>query len=113
MLFDFLNDLDNYDDRKVDRFESDEGNLLIDTCKVSDGKQDYETGIAHDDYNDGKFIIVEAYDSAKDAQVGHNKWVKIMTKGELPDELIDCGNSEISELCGAFGYEMVYKKNQV
>lgn len=97
-MFDFFNMQDNYEDRKVDNFLI-EGVLCVDTCYVSDGDHPYETAISHKLYNDGHWVIVEAYDSRSNAQHGHDCWVETMTSEGLPDYLIDCGNSGMSQLC--------------
>jgi hypothetical protein len=95
-MFNFLYDMDNYDDRKVDRYNSDD--FQISTASVSDGRQPYETAIMHIEYNDDKWIIVESYSSMDEAQIGHNKWVKIMTTEPLPEKLVDCQNAYIASL---------------
>src|SRR5258705_1718212 len=95
-MFNFLNALDNYEDRKVDSTEV--GDSEVDTCSVNDGIQDYETAVKHPKYNDGEWIIVEAYDTKEDAQTSHDKWVKIMSSIPLPNKLIDCKNLLISQL---------------
>lgn len=95
-MFNFFQDCNNYEDRKVDRYE--EGDLLISTAFVSDGIKPYETAIAHPSYNNGAFIIVEHYDIKEDAVEGHKKWVDIMTSEHLPDTLCDCKNAMISNL---------------
>ncbi len=93
-MFDFISMIGNYDERLVDRLE--DGDLIISTVFVTDGTHPYETGIAHPEYNDGKFVIVEAYDDKVLAQKGHDQWVKLMTSDSLPDELIDCANAGIA-----------------
>jgi len=85
----------NYEERNVDTY--DENGLFIDTARVTDGRQPYETAVAHPNYNGGKMVIVEAYNTKKQARVGHNKWVKTMTAFPLPLELRDCHNSRISQ----------------
>ena len=65
-MFDFLLMADNYEERKVDRFEKD--TLIIDTCFVSDGSLPYETAIQHEEYNEGKWVIVENYPDKESAQ---------------------------------------------
>lgn len=112
MLFDFLNDMYNYDSRKIDRYDDEDKGLCIDTCRVSDGEQDYETAVAHPEYHDGKFVIVEAYDTPEEAQIGHNKWIDIMTAENLPEELVDCCNAEIGQLCYDLGRTIVYKRKE-
>lgn len=89
----------NYDDRKVERFEK--GTLIVDTCAVSDSAQPYETGIKHSSYNEGKWIIVQLYDSVNEAKKGHKQWVKRMTSKSLPKELKDVSSASITEFVDA------------
>jgi hypothetical protein len=107
-MFSFLNDLGNYEARKIGRYE--QGNVIISTCACSDGKDPYETGIHHPQYRDeGEWIIVESYSSKEAAKEGHDKWVKIMTSPNLPDKLIDCANAEVAQfLEAAEGSKMEY-----
>lgn len=93
----------NYKERCVDLFESEDGTCRVSTALVTDGDRPYETAFQHPAYNDGHMVIVESYDTKEDAQEGHNKWLKIMKEGPLPDKLVDCGNSGISQLCNAMG----------
>ena len=96
-MFDFLSMAGNYEERKVSRY--DEGDLFVDTCHVTDSDQDYETAVEHPRYNDGNMVIVEMYDTEKEAQTGHDKWVEIMTKKSLPKELKDVSTASIAKLC--------------
>lgn len=112
-MFEFLNDFGNYDERKVDHTEL-EGGAQIDTARVSDGRQPFETAVSHPDYNDDKWVIVEAYDTKEDAQKGHDRWVKTMGTDPLPTELKDCSNANISGFVEALGGDMVFpRKAQV
>lgn len=95
-MFEFMDMAYNYEQRKVDRYEDED--VTVDTCSVTDGTHIYETAIAHPEYYDGKWIVVEAYDTKEDAQLGHDKWVKTMTEGELPEYLQDCANAEVAQL---------------
>jgi hypothetical protein len=95
-IFDMMG---NYESRKVDNFTNDK--LQVDTCAVTDSDEPFETGIAHPAYNDGKWVIVEMYNSAEEAQIGHDKWVATMTAGPLPSTLVDVSTSEIASLCRA------------
>lgn len=99
-MFSFLDMMSNYEDRKVDNFE--EGDLFIDTCAVNDSAKPYETAIGHPNYNDGKLVIVELYDTKEQAQEGHNKWVKIMTTEPLPERLYDASQNALSSLLDMF-----------
>jgi len=101
MLFDFLSMADNYEQRKVDRFEK--GELTVDTCSVSDSDKPYETAIEHPRYNAGKWVIVELYDTREEAEVGHKKWVKKMTSKKLPTGLKDISTAEIAKLADILG----------
>jgi hypothetical protein len=98
-MFDFLLNPPNFEVNNVAHFE--ENGVVVDTCRVSDGLKPIETGVRHPGYNDGKWIIVEAYDSEEDAQMGHKRWVKKMTTAPLPRRLRDCQNSEVAQLLPA------------
>lgn len=87
---------DNYEERKVANYA--EGELIVDTCAVSDSDQPYETGILHPSYNDGKWVIVELYNSVEEATAGHLRWVKIMTAKELPKVLEDVSTCFFADL---------------
>lgn len=106
-MFEFLLDMDNYEDRAVDRSEFDWG--YISTARVSDGSQPFETAVCSSEYvkaadleDTNGMTIVEAYDKESDAQSGHDRWVKTMTESP-PDSLVDCCNAGIAELGAAFG----------
>lgn len=101
MLFDFLYMKDTYEERKVDRYE--DGMLMVDTCSVTDGSKNYETAVQHPDYNNNSLVIVEVYDTKKEAKEGHKKWVKIMTLEPLPESLSDCCNAEVAQLLDMTG----------
>lgn len=80
--------------------------LIVDTVGgISDSEHSYETAVAHPEYNDGKWIIVEGYDTEKDARAGHEKWVKTMTADNLPNELRDVSTATVAELAEALGSE--------
>lgn len=107
-MFGFMDMMGNYDSRKVDRYET-EG-LLVSTCSVTDGQKPFETAVSHRSYNDGKWVIVEMYDTEAKAQIGHLNWVKTMTADALPKKLVDCCNAEVSQLGEAVGIDMVFPK---
>ncbi len=100
-MFNFMDMAGNYEDRKVDRHDGE--NFFISTARVTDGQKDYETAVAHPNYNDGKIVIVEMYDTKEEAQTGHDKWVGFMSSDSLPLKLIDCSNSGVSQLLEMFG----------
>lgn len=105
-MFNFLLDAGNYAERCVGRWDDED--KMVSTARVSDGAKPYETAFAHPDYNDGIMVIVEAYNTREEAKAGHEKWLKVMTEGPLPDLLFDCLNSELASLIydqGELSYE--------
>jgi hypothetical protein len=86
----------NYSERRVDRFI--DGDLTISTAEVSGGFKPFETAIEHPSYNDGNWVIVEAYNTRDEAQVGHDRWVKIMTIEPLPTKLKGCINELFAKI---------------
>jgi hypothetical protein len=95
--------LNNYEQRKVARDELED--TIIDTVLVTDSLQPYETAISHAKYNNGDWIVVEMYDTKEEANLGHDRWVKIMTNDNLPDELVDVSSCEIAQLWEGIGGE--------
>lgn len=63
-LFDFMMAAP-YEQRKVARFEKD--GFMVDTAAVNDSEHPFETAVEHPNYNDGKMVIVEEYDSKEEA----------------------------------------------
>ena len=100
-MFSFFNDMDNYEERKVARYEKDD--IRIDTCYCSDTEKPIETAISHPNYNDGKWIIVDYADTKKEALLKHNKWVKKMTSEKLPEQIKDVSTAGITSLRDLFG----------
>jgi quinol monooxygenase YgiN len=99
-MFDFMSMTGNYENRKVSRFEL--GKLIVDTCSVTDTGHPYETAVAHPQFNDNKWIVVEQYDSREDAVKGHNKWVETMTsRDKFPHTLKDVCTSTVCEMLRA------------
>ena len=98
-----------YEARKVGRYD-DGPHKMVSTARVTDGKQEFETAFMHPEYNDGEMVIVEAYDTKADALAGHERWVTTMKNGPLPDELVSCLNSGISDFCGETKYSRKIEK---
>ena len=96
-IFGFFEDMDNHNERCVGRYPK-EGDFVVDTARVSDGREPYETAVQHPKYDDGSMVIVEAYPTKAKAVVGHKKWVKKMTSKKLPEVLRDCQNAEVAQL---------------
>lgn len=94
-MFGFFDMVGNYEIRKVANDTI--GDAEIDTCSVTDGALRYETGITHPDYNEGGWIIVEAYPTRDKAVAGHARWVKKMSAKRLPKVLTDCQNAGITK----------------
>lgn len=100
-MFSFLSMIGNYEERKVDNYQS--GFLTVDTCKVTDSQMPYETAVEHPNYNNGKWVIVETYLTKQQAQEGHTKWVTIMTTEPLPVSLVDVSTADVALLGDIFG----------
>ncbi len=111
-MFDFLDMADNYEERKVNCYRDKEVGLCVDTCMVTDSEKDYETAIGHPQYNDGKWVIVELYNTKEETQEGHNIWVKRMTGKKLPEQLKDVSTAEIAKLCDIVGKDWRKYKSQ-
>jgi hypothetical protein len=102
-IFDFMMDMSDHSKRQVTTFIDDERGLRVDTCIVSDGEKPFETAVKHPRYDGGKWIIVEAYDTIGQAELGHKRWVTIMTGDPLPESLTDCANSNVSRVLKEVG----------
>lgn len=99
-MFNFFDMVGNYEERKVDRYES--GFLVIDTAAVTDSEMPFETAVQHPKYNYGKWVIVETYMTKELAQEGHNRWVGTMTAEQLPDTLTDVSTAGVAQLLDIF-----------
>ena len=95
-----IGNMGNYEERKVARWPE-EGDWVVDTCRVTDSDKPFETAVKHSSYNDGEMVIVEEYEDNESAQKGHDKWVKIMSANELPERLVDVSTCIASKFCGA------------
>ena len=98
MFFDFMDMGGSYEERCVGRYDDENVGLMVSTASVNDGAYPFETAVAHPKYNDGDMVIVEAYDTKEDAKAGHDRWETVMTARELPEQLVDCLNSEVSQM---------------
>ncbi len=95
-MFDFLDMQGTYKDRLVENTKI--NSAEVDTVMVTDSAEPYETGISHPQYNDGSWVIVEMYNTKKEAKEGHKRWVEVFSKDELPVKLEDVSTSNIAEL---------------
>jgi len=115
-MFDFLL-ADDYEERKIERYETDE--VIVDTCAANDQPEPYkyETGICHREYNDGDWIIVELYKTKKESKTGHKRWVKLMTAEILPEKLINVSDIGLTKVMDALEEERetwrIFKKREV
>lgn len=85
-MFEFLSMMGTYEVRKVDNYKCDD--FTVDTAWVNDNDPPYETAVAHKNFNDGDWIILEHYETKEEAQIGHNKWVEKFKNNEV-SELVD------------------------
>jgi len=106
-MFDLSGMIGNLEERKVGRYK--DGKICISTVRVTDSINPYETAIQHPLYNSGKWIVVEEYTSKGEAKEAHDKWVKKMTDGVLPDSLTDVSSSGMAVFSKAFGAESEFK----
>ena len=98
-MFDFLDMIDTYEYRKVDRFDSDE--FTVDTALVTDREQPYETAIAHKDFNDGEWIVLGWRRTKEEAQKFHDEMVAYYTcHGETVQKIEDVYDNVVYERKG-------------
>ena len=100
-LFNLVGMFDNYESRKVDRWESDDGVRMVSTAAVTDSEQPYETAIRHPMINDGGWVVVEMYESKSEAQAGHDKWAAKVQAEDVDPEQPDVSTSGIRMLLAA------------
>lgn len=62
-------------------------NYLVSTVRTRDSWF-AETAIASTEVNQGKWLVVETYDSLEAAEQGHESWIEFMEKNEF-QELTD------------------------
>ncbi len=71
MLLDFFGMSSTYKERKVVHYE--QGDVFVDTCRVTDSDQPFETAVGHPKYNKGQLVIVEMYDTIEAAKLGYKQ----------------------------------------
>lgn len=101
-MFGFLDMVGTYEERKVNRYEKD--GIIVSTCSVTDSDKPYETGVLHESYNHGKWVIVELYDTKEESVIGHQKWVDLMVNNP-PDTLTDVSTADV-----ALGRKLIFEK---
>lgn len=89
-IMQMINMAETIEERRIGRYETDV--LIIDTCSVTDGKKPFETAVCSALINPNEFTIVEAYDNADEAKIGHEKWIRLMTSENAPHQFNDCEN---------------------
>ena|SRR5712692_8155827 len=83
-LFDFVQDIGNYEERKVNRTEV--SGLIVSTAYTSD--QGYETALL----DVGDTMPVERYETREAAVVGHARWVE---KARTIEKVVKLGWGDI------------------
>lgn len=63
-----------YEERAVKRDEFKE--FILDTVEVPDRSYAYETAVAHEKFNGGKWVILEGVDTKEEALTAHEKWLE-------------------------------------
>ena len=84
-MFSFLDMIGTYEQRAVRRDEKEK--FTLDTAMVTDREWVYETAVAHEDFNNGEWIILEGAMTKQDAEAVHDKWLEKISGGvtELED----------------------------
>jgi len=82
-MFNFLQDIGNYEDRKVGKEEV--NNFIISTAYTSD--EGYETAII----DENGTHPIERYSDIIKAKEGHQKWIKKAKEIKTGDEIIKLG----------------------
>lgn len=76
--------------------------IMVDTCTIGAADHPFETAVRHPRYRDedGEIssVVVEAYDTEAEALLGHERWVKTMTQGPLPVELVEICNTQALQM---------------
>lgn len=103
----------NYESRKVANYQDKKTGLTVDTCKVYDSTQPYETGIQHPSYNNGRWVIVEQYQNKKSAGDGHKRWVGIMTSESLPKSLTDVSTATVARLLDQVSDDRTWRDKKI
>lgn len=76
-MFDFMSDIDDYETRKVGRIERENNNGIgVSTAYTTD--EGYETAL----FDKNGTHPVERYDSKRDAESGHEKWIQFAGKAD-------------------------------
>jgi hypothetical protein len=100
-MFNFMSMNGNYEQRKVANFTKD--GIAVDTAAVTDSDKLFETAIRHQKYNHGDWIVVELYNTKKQAEDGHGKWVEFVQQKNLPETLKDVSSASIAKLSDMSG----------
>ena len=111
-MFSFLSMFEDYETRKVARWDNEAGDKFVSTASVDDSKQPYETAIRHPQYNDGKVIIVGIYNTKEEALAGHKDWVQLMVSDTLPDIIEDVSTADVALLRDKWGKGWRKRKRQ-
>lgn len=97
-MFDFLDMIGTYEDRKVDRFETDL--FTIDTAYVTDREHPYETAIAHTKFNAGGWIILGWRDTKEEAQKYHDEMIQFFKDNPDIEQIVDVYDNVVYERKG-------------
>ncbi len=60
----------------------------LQVCTIQRGSL-FGTAIRHPTYYKNNWIVVQRYRTKLEAELGHDKWVKLMTAGEMPMRLVE------------------------
>ena len=99
-----------FEDRVVGRHENELTGLCVSTMEVFDSDRSFETAIAHPDFAQGKWVVVEGYDDIDTAAKGHDKWLAVMTAEKLPGALVDVSTSFPAKMSRELGDPLIFEK---
>lgn len=91
-LFGWFDMVGNYEERVVKNDQT--AKFTVDTVLVTDRSWQYETAVAHKDFNNGDWIILEGADTKEEAIEVHEKWLAKLSSDDVT-ELVDCFTSAI------------------
>jgi hypothetical protein len=82
-MLSWLSMIGTYGQRNVDNFKNEV--FTVDTSAVCDRDYIYEVAVAHKEFNDGDWIILEGVYTKEEAQKAHDKWVEYFLKNDYTE----------------------------
>ena len=86
-LFGICDMYGTYEERKVSNTKRDA--FELDTARVTDRPWIYETAVAHKEFRNGDWIVLEGCSSKEEAERMHEKWLGLLDRDDY-NILTDC-----------------------